>query len=128
MFTERLEKYRNELNLNKREMANRLGVAEGNYNLFESGKREPSKNFIFKLVEDSLKPEEYWRYGIENPEEYIDARTELKSIKKAIETLIDLNMIGNASDLFKDFKGSAAEELLVAAMRTDLQHKIEKNK
>ena len=81
MFNERLEKYRNELHLKKREMANKLEVSESYYSLIENGKRHPSKNLIEKLVVISELPEEYWVYGI-NTEDYINTRDDFKSLKK----------------------------------------------
>lgn len=57
MFSERLEKYRNELHLKKKDMADKLQVSESYYSLIESSKRFPSKNFIEKLVLVSELPE-----------------------------------------------------------------------
>ncbi|ASN68325.1 hypothetical protein 10S11_63 [uncultured Caudovirales phage] len=120
LFTERLIKYREEKGLLKKEMAKRLNISESYYNLIESGKREPSKRFMIALVAESGKSTEYWRFGVTN-EEYINTREDFKSFKLALEQLINLKMITSAEDLFKDFKGNAAEELLVAALKADVE-------
>ena len=52
-----------------KEMAYKLEVSEGYYRLIESGKRNPSRNFMEKLISISQIPEEYWLYGI-SMEEY----------------------------------------------------------
>ena len=49
-FCERLLEFRKSLSLNKREFSNSIGVSQPYYNLIESGKREPSKNFLIALV------------------------------------------------------------------------------
>jgi transcriptional regulator with XRE-family HTH domain len=69
MFNERLEEYRKNLQITKRELAEKLEMSESYYNMIENGKRNPSRTFILKLVALSGKPEEYWIYGI-NDKEY----------------------------------------------------------
>lgn len=129
MFSDRLEKYRNELHLKKKEMADKLQVSESYYSLIESGKRSPSKNFIEKLVLVSELPEEYWIYGI-NQEDYVNTRDEFKSLKKALDTILDLGSFGNVNEIFdedntpKDSLG----RLLISALKADMKCMIEKRK
>ena len=127
MFSDRLEKYRNELHLRKKEMADKLQVSESYYSLIENGKRNPSKNFIEKLVLISELPEEYWIYGI-NAEDYINIRDEFKSLKKALNTVLELGSFKNVNEFFdqnnnpKDSLG----RLLIAALKADINYMIEK--
>jgi len=127
MFNDRLEKYRNELHLRKKEMADKLQISESYYSLIESGKRNSSKNFIEKLVLISELPEEYWIYGI-NTEDYVDTRDEFKSLKKALDTVLELGSVKNVNEFFdqnnnpKDSLG----RLLIAALKADINCMIEK--
>lgn len=129
MFSERLEKYRNELHLKKKDMADKLQVSESYYSLIESSKRSPSKNFIEKLVLVSELPEEYWIYGI-NQEDYLNTRDQFKSLKKALDNILDLGYFDNANEIFdedntpKDSLG----KLLISALKADMQYMIEKRK
>ena len=120
MFTERLIKYREEKGLLKKEMARKLKVSESYYNLIENGKRDVSKRFMISLVAESGLPTEYWMYGTTD-KEYVKTREDFKSLKLAIEQLIDLGMMTSAKDIFKGFKGTATEELLIAALKSDIE-------
>ena len=127
-FKDRLTKYREELNLNKREMASRLEFAETYYNMIENGKREPSKKFLFALVDDSGKPEEYWLYGISD-EEYRKTRDTAKSTRIVLEQIVELKLLDNLDSLFKDYEPkNVAETLLIAAIKSDLSYIIQPKK
>lgn len=127
-FKDRLAKYREGLNLNKREMASRLDFAETYYNMIENGKREPSKKFLISLVCDSGKPEEYWLYGITD-EEYRRTRDVAKSTKIAIEQIVELKLLDNLDSLFKDYEPqNVSETLLIAAIKADLSYVIQPKK
>ncbi|CUU48635.1 helix-turn-helix domain-containing protein [Clostridium beijerinckii] len=129
MFSDRLEKYRSGLYLKRKEMADKLQVSESYYSLIESGKRSPSKNFIEKLVVVSELPEEYWIYGI-NQEDYINTRDEFKSLKKALDTILDLGYFNNVNEIFdenNDPKDSLGR-LLISALKADISCMIEKRK
>lgn len=121
MFNERLENYRNEFHLKMKEMADKLEVSESYYSLIERGKRNPSKNCIEKLVLLSNLPEEHWLYGI-NSEEYMDNRNDFKSLKKALDTILELTSIDQVYESFdedntpKDSLG----KLLIAALKVDI--------
>jgi len=127
MFNERLEKYRNELHLKKREMANKLEVSESYYSLIESGKRHPSKNLIEKLVVISELPEEYWVYGI-NTEDYINTRDDFKSLKKALDTIFELGSFKNVDEIFDqdNLPKDSLGKLLISALKADMQYILEK--
>ena len=112
-------------------MAHKLNVTDAYYSMIESGKRNPSKNFLHELVALSEKQEEYWLYGVEDHAS-IDVRAELKCTKKAIEQLLDLRL--DLKDLFnKDENGdilvkkNSIEELLIAALEADIEHLILKD-
>ena len=64
-FKERLKKYRESLNLNKRDFSRKLDVNENSYYMIEAGTRGPSKKFLENLVLYSRKPEEFWLYGVQ---------------------------------------------------------------
>lgn len=126
MFCKRLQLLREELKLNKREMSIKLNISESYYNLIESGKREPSKTVLYKLVVLSNKPEEYWLYGIEDNNELIQARQEFKCTKAAFSYLLnckELNedIIDNLFDTILD-KTSDIEKLILKGIKADLKH------
>ncbi|EJP6471412.1 helix-turn-helix transcriptional regulator [Clostridium botulinum] len=126
MFNERLKKYRESKNLLKRNFAEDLGVSESYYNMIENGKRTPSKNFIEKLVCESSMPEEYWIYGIDNSE-YINVREDLKCVRKAVEQILDLNLIKDVEKLFNgNYPEGTLEELLIVALKTDIEYLLKK--
>lgn len=127
MFNERLEEYRNELHLKKREMADKLEVSESYYSLIENGKRNPSKNLIEKLVLFSELPEEYWIYGIRK-EDYVNTRNDFKSLKKALDTIFDLGSIKNVDEIFgqDNIPKDSLGKLLISALKADMQYMIDK--
>lgn len=127
MFNERLEKYRNDLNLKKKDMADKLEVSESYYSLIENGKRNPSKNLIEKIVLISELPEEYWIYGIKK-EDYVNTRNDFKSLKKALDTILDLSSISNVDEIFDEdnIPRDSLGKLLVSALKADMQYMIEK--
>lgn len=127
MFNERLEKYRNDLNLKKKDMADKLEVSESYYSLIENGKRNPSKNLIEKIVLISELPEEYWIYGIKK-EDYVNTRNDFKSLKKALDTILDLSSISNVNEIFDEdnIPKDSLGKLLVSALKADMQYMIEK--
>ncbi|WP_315076312.1 helix-turn-helix transcriptional regulator [uncultured Clostridium sp.] len=134
MFYTRLENYRNSLNLNKRELADKLEVSESYYNMIENGKRNPSKTFMIKLVNFSNKPEEYWIYGIDE-NNYLNSRDDLKSTFEAVKLLIKSNALKEESDveskLFKsiDFDSlDLVDQLILTALKTDIEYLITKTK
>lgn len=128
MFNDRLIKYRNALGKSKRDLAEELEISESYYNLIENGKRDPSKNFIEKLVILSEKPEEYWLYGIEK-DDYVSVRDDFKSLTKAIDQLTELNLINDVDSLFNGkYDKGTLEELLIMALKADIQHIIDKKK
>jgi transcriptional regulator with XRE-family HTH domain len=122
MFSKRLESYREELNLSKREFAEKLGLSESYYNMVEHGKRTPSKSVMYKLVSLSGKPEQYWLYGMDD-EEYIREREICAATKLAIQQIVDLKLIKDFESLFNEYTPKcAAEELLIAALKADLSY------
>lgn len=122
-FNERLKNYRNNLDLKKKEFADKLDTSESYYNMIENGKRNPSKKFLIKLVNFSKLPEEYWLYGIEE-KEYIETRNITKATKIAFENVIEMNLIKNFKTLFdkSSNENKIAEDLLIAAIKADLSY------
>lgn len=127
MFNERLITLRNELGLNNKQMSKKLGIGESYYSQIENGRKSPSKNFMEKLVNLSGKPEEFWFYGIEDKNKYIDSRQEFKCTTKAVEQILDLGL--DVDELFKKdsdnetiIKSGSIEELIVAALKADIEH------
>ncbi|MDB1932953.1 helix-turn-helix transcriptional regulator [Clostridium tertium] len=126
-FTERLTEYREGLNLNKKEMASRLEVLPSAYTMVENGSRKPSKKFLYSLVADSGKPEEYWLYGISD-EEYRKTRDIAKSTRTVIEQIKELKLVNDLDSLFKDYEPkNVAETLFIAAIKADLSYIIQPN-
>lgn len=127
-FTERLTEYREKLKLNKKEMSTRLEVLPSTYTMVENGTREPSKKFIYSLVADSGKPEEYWLYGVDG-EEYRKTRDIAKSTRISLEQIVELKLLDNLDSLFKDYEPkNVAETLLIAAIKADLSYIIQPKK
>ncbi len=128
LFNERLKNYRESKNLLKREFAGALDVSESYYNMIENGKRNPSKSFIEKLVCESNMPEEYWIYGIEK-NDYINVREDLKCVRKAVEQIMDLGLVKDVDKLFNgNYPEGTLEELLIAALKADIEYLLEKKK
>lgn len=124
MFNKRLKNYREE-NLKistKKEMAEKLGISEQLYAMVERGARNPSKDFLKKLVTYSNLPEEYWIYGVKNENEFVDKRKVFKSIESTVYDLIDDGII---SDINFD---SDIEDVLITALKADIQHILLKRK
>ena len=129
MFNERLEKYRNELHLNKRQMADKLELSESYYSLIESGKRKPSKKFIEKLVLISDLPEEYWMYGV-NKEEYMNSKDDFENLRKALDIIFELNVVKNPDEIFNEsnIPIDSLGKLLIGALRKDMNVMIGRKK
>ena len=127
MFNERLEKYRNELHLKKKDMADKLQISESYYSLIESGNRAHSKAFIQKLVLISEMPEEYWIYGI-NKEDYVNARDDFKSLKKALDTVLELTSVKSVNEIFDEQNNpkDSLGRMLIAALKADIEGMITK--
>lgn len=126
MFCERLKKFRQYLNLNKRQMAKKLEVTESYYNVIENAKKKPSKNFVTKLVSISEKPEEYWMYGVQAKTESVTEEYLPKTFE-VINMLIDLDLCDNIlPDSFID-KYSGIEKTLLKAIKKDID-RIKNNK
>jgi transcriptional regulator with XRE-family HTH domain len=128
MFKERLEEYRNTLHLNKSEMAHKLNVSEGYYSLIENGKRyPPSKAFLEKLVAYSELPEEHWLYGIDK-NEYINTREDFKSLKKALDTILEIGSFASIDDFFDEENNpkDSLGKLLISALKSDISSLIAK--
>lgn len=124
MFIERLKDYREKtLNISTRkEMSDKLNISEQLYAMVERGDRNPSKNFLDKLVAFSSLPEEYWLYGITNESERLNVRKDFKSIETTILDLIDEGYITNT-----DFNDEI-KEILFTAIKADIQHLLLKKK
>lgn len=124
-FNDRLKEYREKSGINlKKDMARKLEISESFYNLLESGTRPVSKNVLRRLVILSEKPEEYWLYGITDERERISKREDFKCLKDAINQLSNIGLL-KATD--KDFSPTV-EEVLIAAMKADVTHLLEKRK
>jgi len=120
-FKDRLLNYRNELKIGtKKEMSDRIGIARTLYSMLENGKREPSQEVLDKLLLMSNKPEEYWLYGIEEEEEYLNTRKEFKMTERAVKQLIDIGLIKDEN--FTD----SVKDVLIAALKADVKHLLNK--
>lgn len=126
-FTDRLKKFRNEKGLNQTELGELIGVKKSYYSQIENNKKSPSRNFINSLVAISGLPEEYWLYGVEE-KDYIDNRIEYKCIQRAFEQILELNIIDDVTKLRIEVPEGSIEELIVSAIKADLEHLINKKK
>jgi transcriptional regulator with XRE-family HTH domain len=127
MFSELLEKYRNKLHLNKRQMADKLELSESYYNMIENNNRPPSKVVLNKLVSISELSEEYWLYGI-NTQDYINNKDDFKNLRKVLDTILELCVIKKADDLFNNINlaDNSISKLLIKALKKDIDRFIEK--
>ena len=124
-IVDRLKKFKNELGLeSNKEMATLLKIGESFYSSIENGKKPVSKNVLQRLIVLSMLPEEYWKYGITDENERIEKRGEFKCLKDAIEQLSNIGLL-KVTD--KEFS-SSVEEVLIAAMKADVTHILEKRK
>ena len=133
-FTTRLRKYRENLELTKKAIAKELGMSDSFYSRIETGKAEPSKNFMTALIAHSGKNEDYWIYGDSDFESYIDNRQLFKSCMKVAEQIFSCDL---QNDIFKDreengdiiVKKGSIEYLAVLGLISDIEHmKILKEK
>lgn len=116
-FTTRLEHYRvDTLKIStKREMAEKIGISEQLYAMFERGARKPSKSFLKKLSDYSGIPESYWLYGSDL--EYIENRKEFNCTKETVDKLIKDGFITKDVEFSED-----VEDILLTALKADLKH------
>lgn len=126
-FTDRLKKFRNEKGLNQTELGELIGVKKSYYSQIENDKKSPSRNFMNSLVAISGLPEEYWLYGVEE-KDYVNNRIEYKCIQRAFEQILDLNIIDDVNKLRIQVPEGSIEELIVSAIKADLEHLINKKK
>lgn len=126
-FTDRLKKFRTEKGLNQTELGEKIGVKKSYYSQIENNKKSPSRNFINSLVSISGLPEEYWLYGVEE-KDYVNNRIEYKCIQRAFEQILELNIIDDVSKLRIQAPEGSIEELIVSAIKADLEHLINKKK
>lgn len=120
-FKERLKKYRESLNLNKREFSKKLDIHENSYYMIESGTRKPSKKFLAQLVLYSKKPEEFWLYGAQTNIEICNTREEYKMLHCVMDEIKKEYI--NTSKLNENQK-----KLILLAFESDLKNIIEKEK
>lgn len=116
-FAERLKHYRvNTLKIStKREMAEKIGISEQLYAMFERDARNPSKSFLKNLSEYSNIPESYWLYGTDL--EYIENREEFNCTKETVNKLIEDEFITKDVEFSEDVK-----DILLTALKADLKH------
>lgn len=126
-FTDRLKKFRTEKGLNQTELGELIGVKKSYYSQIENNKKSPSRNFMNSLVAISSLPEEYWLYGVEQ-KDYINNRIEFKCIQRAFEQILELNIIDDVNKLRIQVPEGSIEELIVSAIKADLEHLINKKK
>ena len=118
MFNERLFNYRQGLELTMRDFAKKLNVSEAYYSMIESGKRNPSRRIIEKLVLISERSEEYWIYGIEKKEE-----VKFENLTKIVKQLMELNLLDNIDSLFQGkYEERTQEELVIVALKKDIKN------
>jgi|GEM_PF-1428654 len=122
---DRLKKFKNELGMdNNKDMATLLKISESFYSMIENRKKPVSKNVLQRLVVLSRMPEEYWLYGITDEKERLEKREEFKCLKDAIDQLSAIGLLKATDEEFS----ASVEEVLIAAMKADVTHILEKRK
>ncbi|MPQ44505.1 helix-turn-helix domain-containing protein [Clostridium tarantellae] len=134
-FCNRLKEFRESLELNAVQFSEKLELSKSYYSLIEAGKREPSKTVLYKLVDLSEKPEEWWLYGIEKPIEIMEIREDFKALKSALNCWENLRDNKLKDDDFKNLFNkielehlNEIEVILLKALKTDLKHFYTKNR
>lgn len=123
-IVDRLIEFRKELGIEKKkEMAILLKISESFYSQIESGKKPISDNVLKRLIVLSKRPEEYWRYGITDNNEYLEKREEFKCLKDAMNQLDNIGLL----NIDKEFSDGVKEVILAAAI-ADITHILEKKK
>lgn len=124
-IVDRLKRFKSELDIgSNKEMATLLKIGESFYSSIESGKKPVSKNVLQRLVVLSKLPEEYWKYGITDEKERIEKREDFKCLKDAIEQLSNIGLLKSDDKKFS----LSVEEVLIAAMKADVTHILEKQR
>lgn len=120
---DRLLEFRESKKLTMKEIAKALEITESYYSMIESGKRNPSKKVIYRLISYTNLPEEYWLNGI-LPDEYSKKREPFKSLKEAVKYINEQDIQIDYSNLFKNIENlSLGEQILLTALRSDLSYK-----
>ncbi|WP_055069421.1 helix-turn-helix transcriptional regulator [Clostridium massiliamazoniense] len=115
-FKNRLEKYREECNLNKKEMAKKLGISRSLYSMLINGSRTPSDQVIENLVKISGNNEAYWTFGIDiSMDEYLKERESFKTLKEISLSLFKNGIITKENPL-TDY----TQEIFLKALEADL--------
>lgn len=112
-FCEKLNKCRNELKYNKREMAKYLDISESYYNLIENGKREPSRNVLMKLKNHNGLIIDYWPNAL-------NLNNSLSYTESLIDSMIKEKVISSISDLRKE----SIKEILLNVLEKDIERKL----
>lgn len=128
-FIERLIELRESMNFkSKSEFAEWLGVTRSTYSMIENGYRPPSENFLEKLFLKTGKPEEYWLYGIDEENKYVEAREEFKMLKRAISDALELNLIDMEGEYTSEENEKIGKSLFDYALAADIKHILSKKK
>ncbi len=115
-FKNRLEKYREECNLNKKEMAKKLGISRSLYSMLINGSRTPSDQVIENLVKVSGNNKAYWTFGIDiSMDEYLKERENFKTLKEISLSLFKNGIITKENPL-TDY----TQEIFLKALEADL--------
>lgn len=131
MFCERLKTFRIDNHLMKKELAEKLDISDSYYNLIESGKREPSKTVMYRLVLLSDMPEEYWRFGISDKDEIIEVRDDFKCFRAAFDYYYNIGELDKSviENLFNKIEPeNEMERMFLKGMKADAYHLYEKKK
>lgn len=99
MFTRRLREQREKLGLNKRQMANKLGIPYTTYNNYEVGAREPNSEMLIKLAtEFDVSIDYLLGRGNEEIARPINISTDIASIRETVaKNLISYRKRNNLS-------------------------------
>lgn len=128
-FIQRLIELRESKNFStKTEFAEWLGVPRNSYSMIETGYRPPNKKFIEQLFLRTGRPEEYWLYGVNSEVEYTEAREEFKMLKKAIDDIVELNLIDLEGNYTTPTNEKVGKSLIDAALKADMFHILLKKK
>lgn len=133
--TDKYEDFRNRLKelmkiknfKTKSEFAKWLGVARNTLSMVENGYRPPSDAFLQSLFLKTGKPSEYWLYGVEG-KDYINKREEFKMLKRALDDILELNLMDLNGQYTSKENKILAEQLLDSALKADIHHILEKKK
>ncbi|MEG0297657.1 MAG: helix-turn-helix transcriptional regulator [Clostridium sp.] len=105
-----------------------LDMSRNIYTMIENGYRDPNKAFLDKIVTKTGLSEAYWLYGVTSDIELSEARNEFKSVRSAIDDILELELITLDGEYTSEKNMDIAKSLLDVALKADMYHILYKKR